>query len=67
MTESLGYEVISSAIPKELALKAVETLSKQPRHHREKYDAFEIPPMCAEIRDEFVKVVTVNFFSVDRC
>lgn len=60
MTESLGYEVISGAIPKELALKAVEILAKQPRHHREKYDAYEIPPICAEIRDEFVKNTDKN-------
>lgn len=62
MTESLGYEVISGAIPKELALRAVEILSKQPRHHREKYDAYEIPPICAEIRDEFVEVVNLDLF-----
>jgi hypothetical protein len=56
MTNTLGYEVIPQAIPKDLAQKAANALLKQPKRAREKYDAFEIPPVCLAVRDEFIKV-----------
>ncbi|KAL7649309.1 hypothetical protein ACMYSQ_012298 [Aspergillus niger] len=54
MADSLGYEIIREAVPKTLAQKAAETLLKQPKYSREKYDAFEIPLVCSEVKKEFV-------------
>ncbi|GFF96249.1 hypothetical protein IFM53868_08442 [Aspergillus udagawae] len=60
MANTLGYEVIPQAIPKDLAQKAANALLKQPKLAREKYDAFEIPPICLAIRDEFIKNTDKN-------
>ncbi|KAE8371115.1 hypothetical protein BDV26DRAFT_303177 [Aspergillus bertholletiae] len=54
MTGNLDYEIIRGAIPKVLAQRTADALQKQPKHPREKYDAFEIPPVCSEVRDTFL-------------
>lgn len=57
MTDSLGYDVIRKAIPKELAQRATKALLTQPKHSKEKYDAFEMPPVCGEVTAEFINKI----------
>ncbi|EQL29685.1 hypothetical protein BDFG_07738 [Blastomyces dermatitidis ATCC 26199] len=54
MAPSLGYEIIRNAVPVELVEKVANAL-QAPKHRREKYDAYEVPPPCYEIRDKFLK------------
>lgn len=52
-----GYAVIETAISQTLTQHAVEELLKSPEtERREKYTEYEIPDICLEIRDEFIKV-----------
>ncbi|KAL4958857.1 uncharacterized protein BDV14DRAFT_23743 [Aspergillus stella-maris] len=54
MTNHPGYEVIRKAIPKDLAQRATKALLARPKLSKEKYDAFEMPPICDEIIAEFL-------------
>ncbi|GBF61957.1 hypothetical protein TMEN_4478 [Trichophyton mentagrophytes] len=54
MAGSPGFEVVRNAVPNDLVEKGADALPKQTKHRREKYDAYEVPYECYQIRDKFI-------------
>jgi hypothetical protein len=58
MAEEKGYSIIRNAVRGDLVQEAVNVLSQQPTEtrRREKYIEYVVPPVCLQIKDEFIMV-----------
>jgi hypothetical protein len=61
MASSVGYAVIPAAISLSLIQRAVSAIASglKVKRETEKYTEYEVPPICINIRDEFINVSRV--------
>ena len=57
MANSAGYAVIRGAISLSLVQQALLAIKDMKvKREMDKYTEYEVPPVCYDIRDEFIKV-----------